>query len=127
MFTVVRCDDITLDPLFLQNNKQHHTEYSWFDYNTIGSYVGVQPHDAVYSMQNRDNTNNCIVYTVKESTLAMTSQIEGFIREYVILVPSASYMTLFRDRGGNTAADMPQGSLPPLDTAVHLKITRACI
>jgi len=107
MFAVVRRDDITLDPLFLQNNKQRYTEYSRFDYNTIGSYVGVQFHDAAYSIQNRASPENRIVYTIKESTTAMTSQIEGFIREYVFSLPNVTDMTLFKDRGGGDTTGDP--------------------
>jgi hypothetical protein len=58
MFTVVHRDDVTLDPLFVTNNKQRHTTYSRFDYNTIGAFVGTQLHDAAHSMKHRNGRRN---------------------------------------------------------------------
>jgi len=95
MFTVVRRDDIALDLLFLTNNKQRYTEYSRFDYNTIAAFVGSQFHDAAKTVHNRNDPTNRIVYTIKESTMAMTSQIDGFIREYTVMLSSAADMNDF--------------------------------
>ena len=97
MFTVGREDTIMLDPLFIGNNKQRYTEYSRFDYKTIGAFIGTQFHDAAYTRQNRDLPENRMVYTVKESTMTMTSQIDGFIREYTISLPSAADMATFKN------------------------------
>jgi len=97
IFTVGREDNIMLDPLFIGNNKQRYTEYSRFDYNTIGAFIGTQFHDAAYTLQNRDLPENRMIYTVKESTMGMTSQIDGFIREYTISLPSAADMATFKN------------------------------
>ena len=114
MFTVVHTDDITLDSLFLTNNKQRHTTYSRFDYNTIGAFVGTQLHDAAHSKNPKPTPGNRIVYTVKECSMSMTSQIQGFIREYVISLSSATDMTVFKYRGdsadGSGAASDPDSS-----------------
>jgi len=106
MFRVVHRDRIALDQGFVASNQHRLVEYSEYQDDPIATYTGIILHDAACSRDNRDQEDNLIVYTIKQSNLAMTSNIENFIKEYVVTLPDRGEMQEYKARENGITATL---------------------
>ena len=100
MFTIVRKDQITLDPAFVYANQQRFDEYSVFRTGSVSKYVGLILHDAA-GASNQMSVGNLIVYTIKQSSTSMTTGSEGFIKEFAISLSTPVDMQKFQRYADN--------------------------
>jgi len=113
MFRVVHRDRVALDRGFVASNQPRLVEYSEYQDDKIATYTRILLHDVAYSRDNRDQQDNLIVYTIKQSNLAITSNIKKFIKEYVVTLPDRGEMQEYkaRENGITTALDADQNTI----------------